>query len=470
MKWLLGISLFFALPQVLPASGFQCSQPVVFLEDDGAYVLLNVSWENSWHNERNHDAVWLFFKRIHRAGGYQHIPILADGHEVVAIHSGDDLDLKIDVPEDGVGFYVYPASPYRGKVSAALKIKVMPGVFAERGRDYRALAAYGIEMVYIPEGPFYLGSAETLAEEHNGFYHPDAEGGNGGVLQITNEQQSLRIAPDGDLYYRDENGYAGDQAGELAAEFPKGVDAYYIMKYEPTEGQYCHFLNCLDSIQRQDFEIHREENYYEQGGAIRWTEQGYVSDYPHKPCQFMGWDDAMAMADWAGLRPMTELEFTKAARGPDRPQGVDFPWGTTEKMQIQRWPDENGELHMLNGWKESQLNETSRALYGASYYWVMDLSGSLWERLVSVGHPLGRAFTGQHGDGIVDRLGGLNDPSWPQEGEGAGGFGFRGGGFYGYDRSYHDFNPFSPVAYRPYGGWPGGIRNNAYGTRFVRSK
>ena len=32
------------------------------------------------------------------------------------------------------------------------------------------------------------------------------------------------------------------------------------------------------------------------------------------------------------------------------------------------------------------------------------------------------------------------------------GFGFRGGGFYSFGRDHHDFNPYSPVAFRPYEG------------------
>ena len=98
----------------------------------------------------------------------------------------------------------------------------------------------------------------------------------------------------------------------------------------------------------------------------------------------------------------------------------------------------------------------------------MDLAGSLWERVITIGHDTGRAFTGTHGDGQLTAAGAANQGR-PIAERDSGGIGFRGGGFYGYDREYHDFNPFSPVSYRPYGGWHGGMRSVAYGTRLVRS-
>ena len=124
---------------------------------------------------------------------------------------------------------------------------------------------------------------------------------------------------------------------------------------------------------------------------------------------------------------------------------------------------------MINDWDEGNLSDTTLEYFGSSYYWVMDLSGSLWERVVSIGHPNGRAFIGSHGDGILSEDGKATNPDWPPADENSGGVGYRGGGFYGYERFYHEYNPFSPIAYRPYGGWHGVNRNKAYGIRFVRS-
>lgn len=182
----------------------------------------------------------------------------------------------------------------------------------------------------------------------------------------------------------------------------------------------------------------------------------------------MGWDDAMAYADWAGLRPLTELEFTKAARGSDKPVKHEFPWGTDSKFQVKRNIDSNGNFYMHNDWNESQLNEETKLIFGASHFWVMDLAGGLWERVISIGHPTGRKFTGSHGDGTLDGQGFATNEDWPR-GIDAKGVGFRGGGFYSPGRGYNEFNPFSPIAYRPYGAYSGGQRANAYGARFART-
>ncbi|MBK6364893.1 MAG: hypothetical protein IPF52_15970 [Saprospiraceae bacterium] len=69
---------------------------------------------------------------------------------------------------------------------------------------------------------------------------------------------------------------------------------------------------------------------------------------------------------------------------------------------------------------------TTRVQSGASYYGIMELSGNLWERPVTVGNPTGRDFSG-NGDGVVSNVGNANYPWWP--GINAIGVGVRGGGW-----------------------------------------
>lgn len=54
----------------------------------------------------------------------------------------------------------------------------------------------------------------------------------------------------------------------------------------------------------------------------------------------------LAFADWAGLRPMPELEYAKAARGPQAPIGTEYPWNTDSKALMQRTYDEAGQFIM----------------------------------------------------------------------------------------------------------------------------
>ena len=461
--------LVFNVAQHSWASNLTMSKPMLYNNGGKAHAVFNIKWEHAWNNSKNHDAVWVFFKSKSPEHGYEHINVAQEGHEVVSVFS-PGLNLNISVPEDGVGFYVYPSSNYRGNVEATLHVTFVRNSFRDvdpRGWDF---SVYGIEMVHIPQGGFTVGAPDTTALPYGAFYHPNAKGEYDGTIKLKKETQSLEVGENADLYYRvSAHNYEGDQKGVIPANYPKGVNAFYIMKYEPSEGEYIAFLNSLDSAQLQGRIIMDEPYYYEQGGSIKMVEGKFRTEFPNKPCLFLSWNDGMAFADWAGLRPMTEFEFTKAARGPVEPTVGAFPWGSDDKSKIQRLPNSSRSLVQLNEWDESQMSEENKAYFGASYYWVFDLAGSLWERVITVGHPTGRAFEGIHGDGVLSETGMATVGNWPKGGDAAGGIGFRGGGFYGYDREYHEYNPYSPIAYRRYGGWHGPMRNNAYGVRFVRS-
>ncbi|WP_422080805.1 SUMF1/EgtB/PvdO family nonheme iron enzyme [Ulvibacterium sp.] len=462
---LIGMGLsFFA-----KASDLTVSRPILYMEGNTAYTIFNVGWDNAWNNGKNNDAVWLFFKLIPREGGYRHIQVMDDGHTTVSTFS-DDLDLGFEVPTDGTGLFLFPKNSFRGKVEATVKVILDPKSLENVNTRNSSFATLGIEMVHIPKGGFELGDPSSKALDFGSFYKPDEKGNVAGPVSVASENQEFEVSETGDIHYRvSEEGYEGDQKGVIPSTYPKGVSSFYIMKYEPNEGQYANFLNSLDQNQIVNRLIFDESDYYTQGGTITQEKSRYSSKYPNKPCMFMGWDDAMAYADWAGLRPMTEFEYTKATRGTGTPTAGELPWGSSNKEKMQRLPDPNGVLAMLNGWDESRLTEANKAYFGASYYWVMDMAGSLWERVITVGHPMGRSYTGSHGDGLLSSNGNATNKDWPTGEETSGGIGFRGGGFYGYDREYHEFNPFSPIAYRPYGGWQGGMRNNSYGARFVRS-
>jgi formylglycine-generating enzyme required for sulfatase activity len=166
------------------------------------------------------------------------------------------------------------------------------------------------------------------------------------------------------------------------------------MKYELTQGHYASFLNSLDSASVILHNNTTENEYTRYRGVIKREEGGFRAVSNNRPCNFISWDDAMAFADWAGLRPYTELEFTKAARGPGVPVSHDFPWGTASKDRVSRYVNENGDLVFSEGLDESGLNDHNKDVYAASYYWVMDLAGSVWERVITIGDRVGRNFKG----------------------------------------------------------------------------
>ncbi|MEQ8423138.1 MAG: hypothetical protein RIA63_00410, partial [Cyclobacteriaceae bacterium] len=56
---------------------------------------------------------------------------------------------------------------------------------------------------------------------------------------------------------------------------------------------------------------------------------------------------------------------------------------------------------------------SSRVVSGASYYGAMELTGNVWEMVVSVGGPSGRSFTGVHGNGNLTASGFADEDFWP---------------------------------------------------------
>jgi hypothetical protein len=81
---------------------------------------------------------------------------------------------------------------------------------------------------------------------------------------------------------------------------------------------------------------------------------------------------------------------------------------------------------------------TERLTSGSGFYGAMDLSGNLWERMVTIGNSAGRGFSGTHGDGVLTTLssyeGNATNLDWPgisgtnsQGVTGAVGSGSRGG-------------------------------------------
>jgi len=66
----------------------------------------------------------------------------------------------------------------------------------------------------------------------------------------------------------------------------------------------------------------------------------------------------------------------------------------------------------------------SRLESGATFYGVMNANDNVAERYVNVSKPEGRAFTGLHGDGKLDRTGLANVQGWPKSD--SKGTGYRG--------------------------------------------
>ncbi|MDT7831774.1 SUMF1/EgtB/PvdO family nonheme iron enzyme [Flavobacteriaceae bacterium S356] len=428
-------------------------------------VSFNLSWKNSWKNQKNFDAAWVFVKFIDSKGDYIHGKLATKKHRLKGAQKG-----VFELPSDRVGVFVHLADAYRGDVAWNVDLKIDDATSKRLSNNYK-IHVFALEMVYIPKGDFYVGATEPEAVNYASFYESDVTGEPVKPFLISSEDQVINVSPtEGNLYYKiGRSPYRGDSKGSIPATFPKGHDAFYMMKYETTQGFYSDFLNALSPALASTLSPHTVNNYYKEKGGIRFANNRYKADTYNRPANFITWDDGATLADWAGLRPMTEFEFTKAARGAGKPMVHEFPWGTASTKDLKRKVELNDELILTDGVVEKDLNENNRHLYGASYYWVMDLAGSLWEKCVTIGHPIGRNYTGTHGDGLISKEGTATNIDWPKGIREEGGYGYRGGGYYSHGKKATDYNPHSPTAYRPYGSWAGGKRSIAYSQRYVRT-
>lgn len=464
MKHIL-ILLFMGAVLSVSATDIEVSQ--VFHDRQNNTINFTVTWKNAWKNSRNHDAAWLFVKFNQGASGYTHGKLASGGHNLVPGNRSPKG--KIVTSEDLTGVFVELDENHRGDVDWDVQLK-LDASLSQLSGNFEA-QVYALEMVYIPGGGFTLGDPDPAALDFAAFYKSDDSGQPAGLYEIKTEDQVIAVGAKKDALYYNAGRYpiyTGDQKGPIPATFPKGVKPFYIMKYEISQGFYASFLNSLPAEIAAQLTPHETEKYYEGRGSIRFENGQYLTDHPDRPCNWITWDDGAALADWAGLRPMTELEYTKAARGPGEAKAHEFPWNTDNKEGLGRFVDKDDNLKLQAGLDEAKINDQNRHQYGASYYWVMDLAGSLWEKCVSIGHPIGRAYLGTHGDGVLDGAKATN-ADWPKGINEEGGYGYRGGGYYEHTMRVTEFNPHSPIAYRRYGAWSGGKRSIAYSQRYART-
>jgi hypothetical protein len=347
-----------------------------------ATVTFDIGWSNSWRHGSFHDAAWVFFKvQADDKTGWQPMHLVADppspGTPAVANPKGfgqaEGTPLEFVVPADkdgAIGMFVRRAADGKGAV-AAREVTAVVALNTAIRRLSAGFRACGIEMVYVPAGPFYLGSGPG-GREINRFSRWTGDGEETAPYRVTHSSAIPTGRQEGRLWA---TGIAPPDNGEIPAAFPNGYSAFYVMKYFITQGQYADFLSTLTEAQAK-------ARYYEgiHGRAINRSGKPpstrYSASAPDRRLNGLSWSDGAAFAAWAGLRPMTELEYEKAIRGPQ-----------------DRTPNDNPQ----------------------SYCGIPDMNGDrLYERPVSVGNAVGLAFKGTHGCGTP-----ALPADWPKDGGGA---------------------------------------------------
>ncbi len=493
-------------------------------------IKFDIAWDNSWKTSKpeNHDAAWIFVK-CWDGESWNHVYLEKDGavpgstNAADAVNKGTaysvtDREGKVknmamvlepgysyawkkwhlDPTEDSVpcvvGYFLYRKNFGAGHV-------VVPGItfkwnYGDQGfvdDDDLVVKVFAVEMVYVPKGPYYLGGKGTAAWQQGSF---TTNGNTFGTPMVITSEDAITVekSESSSTLWAANDAIA---AGVIPDEYPKGYQAFYIMKYEMTQQAYCEFLNTLNQGQ-QDGRINGvlanlAVNAWAWGGDLspyrNWIKikqaapvaifgmdanNNKVFDETDKvkyddrdtlvrnidgqdlAVNFVSFFDLLSYAEFAGLRPMTELEYEKACRGPREPVNDEYAWGSVTKVMFAlswntngQWVNGNGRFLDLNTGTEHVADQynvgitagrswgggawwdwwsnshpavfrvgifadsmSTRAAAGATFWGVMNMSDNTAEMCISAVDETGRKFIGTHGCGQLDGNGMAINKGW----------------------------------------------------------
>jgi formylglycine-generating enzyme required for sulfatase activity len=422
----------------LKANDLQIANITTNVSGSTTTVSFDISWKNSWRGgiANNYDAAWVFIKYKDDNGEWHHLNLTGANNSAGA-------PLTIEAPGDKKGVFVYRAADGIGDVGP---VNVTVGVQQQAG-NYD-IKVFGIEMVFVPQGSFFLG----------GFFGSSLfKGTTAGVYEpyFINNATPPNM---GNSSLNDLNDPRGN--GTLNSSFPTGYSAFYCMKYEVSQAGYRDFLNtCLTfgnvASSRTDLTVANQStsgtpismgNYrnFLRATGNATTPVGTdangngtfdeLSDGEWVACNYLFWSDLAAYLDWAALRPMTEMEWGKIHRGPNSPvNGFQYSTGNSTKPNpatisnsgsssetIVIAPSGASGVNLMplgaggplrNGFAATA--SSNRVSAGSSFYGIFEISGNVSEYVVTLSNNAGRSFTGALGDGELNVNANANTAFWP---------------------------------------------------------
>ena len=425
-------------------------------------VRFNITWDNSWKDNVNWDAVWIFCKYRVGTNAWGHATLNAAGFQ-----TGSGTPININIACDQKGAFISRRNISSGTLATTqVELRWNYGVDGVLNSDAPDLNIYGMEMVYIPGGPFTIGDGNGVNSSSSSAFFAVSQhlpytidnlispniSATGNIINASSTPANfVRIDGDG--------GIDLNLDGVVdSARFPTGFNAFYLQKYELTQGQYTDFLNTLNYTQQSNHmnnttntlgasqvdgtigtNPNRNTILIQTIGVNPGTPRIFATSRPDRVNTNMNCVDMLAYLDWAALRPFTELEYEKASRGPLAPIQGEYAWGSTNgnfNSSFTLSGTENGTeiitsptgiVMMAQGNTISQgdggtgftrvgitaNSSTGRLGAGASYYGVINLGDNANEFCVTLGNVAGRSFRGDNGNGLLNSGGYADAPNWP---------------------------------------------------------
>jgi formylglycine-generating enzyme required for sulfatase activity/nucleoside phosphorylase len=190
----------------------------------------------------------------------------------------------------------------------------------------------GREYVFIPAGPFVMGSSDDRIKEITRFEQRDMFN-----LEVPRHKVEL--------------------------------NGYFISRYPVTNAEYKAFVQATrHAVPFRDDIFSKPYNW----DANTCT---FPEGRENHPVVLVSWFDAQAYCAWIGGRLPSEAEWEKAARGND---GYEWPWGNT-------WQEDRCNAMELGLGETTPVDSFSPR--GDSLYGVGDMAGNVWEWCSSLCDP-----------------------------------------------------------------------------------
>ncbi len=461
--WLCASSALLANNIVINSTGLTGQDDVA----DFTHFRFNLSWENSWRvaaAPSNWDAAWVFVKYKVTGGPcttteWKHATLSTTSTDHTYNVVGSNITPTFVTVPNGEGVLIHRTLDGSGTaILNEVELRWNYGLNGIGDLCKVTFKVMAVEMVYVPGGggPFSVGDGATGQAQ----FEADTSGspllitselaltlGGGGAGSLGNNNKTNQNT----LTYDDD--FDDGNSVTLPAAFPKGYNSFYCMKYEVSQEQYKEFLNTLTASQQVRraggtfFSTSKRNGIKIEIPSVGGNPALYANDLDNDgnfnepndgqfiACNHLDQNDALAYLDWAGLRPMTELEYEKSCRGAGiTPFANEYAWGGTAIVTNTGTILNSGAENELpsnpsiatSGNARYQTNlgplrcgifaiaTSTRTTAGATFYGIMEMSGNVSECCVSVGSVAGRSYTGVHGDGeLTDFFGAANVDFWP---------------------------------------------------------
>ncbi len=432
-------------------------------------VQFDISWNNSWRvvtGPNNYDGAWVFFKYKTAGGNWVHLTLTGLNNVAPA---GSEI---YQTSGNRYGAMIYRSSSNTGTGSVNF-ITVKLGVSDALPYNVN-IKGFAAEMVFIPpvsglNAGVVLGDGDGVNENSRAFHTTD------NLSTTLNSTGTTLLKTDANTFDDATLTGTGITIGTSVgisgsnAFFPIG-SSVWCMKYEVTQAGYRDFLNTLTLAQQinrtqnaptsatgtsalttnpGNFRMYIEIATPSSGGnpAVYGCDASSNNIYDEAndgewvACNYLGWVDLAAWLDWAGLAPMTEIDYERICRGftsagPNESVFGEYAWGTntifgslytlitaattTETASNASTTLGNAFYDITAGGVQGPsragifaTGASNRITSGSSFYGVMELSGNVFEQCVTVANIAGRSFTGINGDGVLSSNGNANTTAWP---------------------------------------------------------